>query len=313
MSARQPWRLPPGAVAAASVLLSIVIGVWLTVDDLATRTLIAVAVGMLTTVVGLQIDIGLRLAERARRQDQHGRLLELVEQQPHFLPAVTSMLASATATMQTTKVPLFRQAVDNVVESARIRLNELEQGRMHCPANDSALMVDQWAEVQRSVRATTIPRADMAWWQSAVGRSYLERNAQAVARGVQVERIFLLDDLDADTVDLLDRTSVAGVSVLVVERASLPADLRINVVLYDEQLCVDELTNADGEVVEFVYSTNSADLARICTLYGRLRSVAQPYSRVLVAAPAVDGTPTAPAVVVPPRSGDAAVVELPRG
>ena len=277
MSARRSWQMPAGAITAFSIVASIGIGVWLTVDNLAERTLIAVALGMLTTVVGLQIDISLRLSERARRQDQHGRLLELVEQQPPFLPAVTDMLASAISTINASPVPLFRKSVTDVVESARMRLSELERGRLRCPANDSDLMIEQWATTHRRVRATTIPKADMDWWLSAVGLRYLEHNASAVQRGVEVERIFLLDDRDPPTIELLNRTVAAGVNVLVVDRQTLPADLRINVVVYDDVLSVDELTNADGEVVEFIYSTNAADLSRILTAYGRLRSVAQPY------------------------------------
>jgi hypothetical protein len=277
MSTRRAWQMPSGVITAVSIVASVVIGIWLTVDDLAEKTLIAVAVGMLTTIVGLQIDTSLRLSERARRQDQHGRLLELVEQQPPFLPAVTDMLASAINTMNSSRVPLFKKSVTDIVESARMRLSELERGRLRCPANDSDLMIEQWGATHHRVRATTIPKADMDWWLSAVGLRYLEHNASAVRRGVQVERIFLLDDREPETIELLNRTVAAGVSVLIVDRRTLPADLRINVVVYDDVLSVDELTNADGEVVEFIYSTNPADLARILTSYGRLRSVAQPY------------------------------------
>ena len=58
--------------------------------------------------------------------------------------------------------------------------------------------------------------------------------------------------------------------MLVAHRAQVPPGLRINAVIYDDSLSVDEVVNADGDVLEFVYSTNRADLARLATAYSRL-------------------------------------------
>lgn len=278
-------RIGPATVGAVGVVISVGITIWLTIGDLATKTLVAVAVGMLVTVLVVLLDIVLRLHERAQRQDQHGRLLELIERQPPFLPIITEMLSSAVHAVANAEVPLFREAVERAVDDARLHLQELEQGRMHCAANDSRIMVAQWSDVSRQVRATTLATPDIPWWQSAIGASYLRLNESAIHRGVDVERVFLYDEEGPSLTALLERNHAIGVRVLVAKRADVPPDLRINVVIYDSALCVDEVVNADGDAIEFVYSTNRSDLARISTAYNRLCAYAHEWAPAVALRP----------------------------
>lgn len=258
--------------------LSVAASVFFTAVDLTVKTLVAICVGFLITLLTVQLDVVVRLNERTKRQDQHGRLLELIEQQPELLPAFTDMLSSAVSATESARVPLFEKAVRQTVEATRLSLKELEQGRMHCPANDSQVMVAQWAQTRQQVRATTLVDADLTWWRSAVGRKYLKLNEEAIQRGVGVERIFLCDSMTPDVVALLTESRRIGIEVLVVQRTDVPSDLRINVVLYDDMLCVDEVVNSDGDVMSFVYSTNQADLGRLTSSYSRLCAYAQEWT-----------------------------------
>lgn len=269
----------------------------------------ALLVGLVGAAVAFQLEILAKISEKTRRGEEYSALLRNFEEHPWMLRTVSLSVDAATRCLDETRVPQFAEQVRGEFEDLNLNMQRLAQGHLLCRSGDNTLMMDRYEKAQSRVLGLS-ESADDTWWRSATGRHYLDLNRATTARGVKVERIFILDPTLPSIDDIIEENVQAGVETFVIMKADVPAELRLNLTLFDDVLGHEDHTNADGKTVEYLYTTNPSDLARLCNVFQRLRSLAVPAPRASSGQPLPAPGPPAPTPVPPspqplPPIGDA--------
>ncbi len=132
--------------------------------------------------------------------------------------------------------PIVRSDIAAVYRHLNDDLEDILHGRVCFTAGDSRPFVVRTVHCRRRMRAVTnIAEFGPEWWESPVGGAYWEANLQALARGVEIIRVFIATDrTDPGLLTILAEQRTAGVDVLVLDRAAVPEELHVNLVVWDE-------------------------------------------------------------------------------
>lgn len=129
-----------------------------------------------------------------------------------------------------------------------------------------------------SMHATTTVTAaavrdGQSWWDSLGARAYLEENKQAIARGVAVHRVFIVDDYEA-AAPLIESHVNLGVKASWVHASSLAPSHRSNVLVWDGRIGWRALMGTLGEVSQNWLYTNEDDVRRLEKIYDACNDLA---------------------------------------
>lgn len=146
------------------------------------------------------------------------------------------------------------------------------QGRIVRDGSDLQDLISRTRACQSDIRATTTVttsalRSSRSWWDSQAAHNYLEDNRRAVARGVEIHRVFIVDKYD-DVVESFIHTQVElGVRASWVTGASLASHHVANVLVWDGVIGWRAYMTAMGEVSENWLYTSEGDVARLRSVY----------------------------------------------
>ncbi|MDR7275854.1 hypothetical protein [Catenuloplanes atrovinosus] len=215
-------------LAAVGVGCSVGLGIALNLVDWAgpgEAVLVALAGATLTFVVGA----GLRAERRAEMRG-------LVESVPALRAELERIVALSGQAAE--RYP-DRTARDELRRHCRRFAEELEglaRGQLRTAAWDADRLVELTRRCRRRMRAiTNISEIGPAWWDSPIGREYWRANEEAIGRGVEITRVFIVADrADPAVAALIERHTAARVRTLTLDRADAGRDLLVNTVIWDD-------------------------------------------------------------------------------
>lgn len=268
----QAWTLAIGTVS--SVGLGVLF--YFKTD---TTTAIASFAGLIGITITLQVDFLLRERaehEEATRQQRLVRRIESVAWMPELLDQATGALAVIEAEYEgTMAVDLARRAF----EACLAQLKDLQRGHYFCGDGDpspASPVTELNERVQRSILASNYI-GDLDWWLgTSFGRDeYWRSNQRALARGVEITRIFIYEAW-SDELDALARTQHAGgVRVLRVALELLPHKLRGSFVIWDGGCCYQDRVNGAGEWIGQDFTFAPQDVALMVDHFRNIESSAE--------------------------------------
>jgi hypothetical protein len=254
------------------------VGFFTTGEQLADlKLLIGFCMALVSITVPLQLELLFRLTERARTRERYGMLLEMVEEYPYLLPIIVRTAEAGVATLKNTRVEQFKECVPSILGETQVRMQELAQGRLRTRGGDNALLLERFAAATDLVQGTT-DEGDTGWWRQANGKHFLALNRDLIARGVTIERVWILSARPSDeTQRVLEEHHSALVKVFVVRLDALEGTLLINMTMMDEEFLHEDVTNKLGNAEEYLFSENSADLSRAKSRFSQLKAKAIEY------------------------------------
>ena len=257
------------------VLVSVCVAVVLALVT-TTTVLLGFIGALIGTAIALQYELLRRFEARNAIEDKRSVLLAAVEGHPWLLDQLRDIAVHAGGVLRRRdSAPLFVELLRNEIARTRNMVYDLDRGRLRVPSGNVTPMSEQIDLVRRTVHATTIPEADADWWLSASGADYLKRNKAAIQdRGVAIERIVLWERVDEKLAELVQNQLDAKVSLYFVERATVAADLRISIAIYDRSVVHDVIFNHDGLDIFYDYSLDEATCEEACDKFERLKVVA---------------------------------------
>lgn len=241
--------------------------------------LITACIGLLGLAISLQLETLFRVAERAQTRERYGRMLELIEDYPDLLPLTRSALEASVRTLRQSRLEEFKEEVFNVLAHADAGLQELAQGRLRTVDGDNTLVLERFGLTREVLRGTT-DDGDTDWWERDSGAQFFELNKGLIAKGIRVERVWILAKKPSTKLQALIKSHyAAGVHVYLLraDRKNLDRRLLVNLTMMDESFMQEDLPNKMGQAVEYLYSENSADLERARSRFAQLKSVALEY------------------------------------
>jgi hypothetical protein len=259
-------------LVAGGVLVSVVVAV-LSTFLAALDAAVALAGGLIGVVVALQLDLVLRLMQRANTDATQLRLMGQILGSGVLAPPLASLARGLADLTATASSPLLVLA-GTELEDARRYLQRLHDGQTVLSDGDLSLMLDQIRNVVKTIHATTFSEVDYDWWTCPGGQTYLDVNGEAIARGALVERILVYETWDERVVHLAHDQIARGVNLFRVCIRDLPPELLRNFVVYDRQFLVEDEMNLDGSITGCLHAVNEV------TVRGALEA----FQRVLVKA-----------------------------
>jgi hypothetical protein len=259
---------------AVSVIAGSIVGIWSS-----TEVGLGLAVGLLGTIVSLQLDTELRLEKRARRDDESGRLLAALDATDEFLTLfrqAAEACASAATLASGNRLQLSRRAREELISVVRA-VTELGRGRVHADPGRSEMLVEQVRQTRTSLRAASLNVVgDATWWNSTAGAQYWEANQDVMTEhGVVTERIFICDAYNDDLKTVVERQARGGVRVYVAFREHVPSDLQTRFAIFDDSIVHEVVYGSTGQAIEYTYSADAADVIQAVDRFERLRTHAR--------------------------------------
>jgi hypothetical protein len=226
---------------------------------------------LLAGLAGTTLSLVLDASARAERRFELRGLLR----GPDWLAGAVTGVAGAAQ-------DVLRRYPDGDVEAEvqrRLRqlsedLDELRRGRVERPGGDAEHLFTGTRSCRHRMEAVTNVIGSPGWWDGDVGRRYWQENLDALARGVTVSRVFLCDEPTPELLALVDRQRSAGVAVSVLRRRTIPANLHLNVAVWDGCRGWEARMSAAGQIVGNILVVNQHDVDRLAAVVRDCRQAA---------------------------------------
>jgi hypothetical protein len=147
---------------------------------------------------------------------------------------------------------LVRDFVQLEVDRVSELLRGLNVNEVTYDGEDQDWLLNLTRCVQDSIDAVSIPEVDAAgntyygFWQSHLGRRYLDMQRQATGRGVRIRRVFVTehDDMDNDPIlyEICQCQADSGIEVRLLSPSAVPLELRDQItdyIVFDDKLCYE--------------------------------------------------------------------------
>jgi len=259
------------AGTAISIITSVIL--YLSGSD----TAISVLIGLVGSVVTLQIDILARV-ERLRDEESEAKILyNRVRNAQSFTQSIFTLIDRVEDISQSKPNTLLidhtRQQLDEVNENLRM----VSAGRIKLDFWHSDLLIKAVEQAQNKIMAVSPVDIDDEWWKSSIGKKYLEAHRKAKKRGVSLTRIFLLKDLTQDIREIMAEQVKIGINICYAYQNDLPSELQEAFVLFDDDYLHRTISEKQGDQ-QNIFSVNPADISKYQRNFSRLLSLTIPYS-----------------------------------
>jgi hypothetical protein len=255
-------RLIAPALTVGLSLVFCVVG-WL----LAEPPLLGLTVGLIGVLIGLQVEILLRLIERADAHDVGSKILAELDTVPALRTDFHQMACAVASDVRTTHSRIFAAVAQDItaekVREARRSLQRLSEGSFE-QRPDSRLLVRFVKESRRSIQATSLWSTEADFWDSEEGRNYWDANIHVHDKyHVEITRVFIHDGpIDAQLLRNLTLQEAGEVRLWTVDRSQLAdVDDGLLVLVFDDEL-TQEITLQSGRAASYRFSSDRADVDR---------------------------------------------------
>ncbi len=238
---------------------------------------LGVVVGLSVQAVTLLVQIILRIEANVARIGRSGTLLATIESVP-WLPDRVDNFCTDIATIEE-KYPntLVPGALQRVLDSLEVRLNELERGHLYVDSYDPGLKVELLKQSPSILRTTSLQPQDLEWYLSDVGRRDWTMQLDASARGWEIHRIFIYDTWTQELEQLAAEHKSAGVRVKRVIKGQLPAGLVADVTTWGNTHAYEQRVRVEGTTMFDRFSVNEVDIRRCGELVRRIDDLAEAF------------------------------------
>ena len=179
---------------------------------------------------------------------ENGFQLNEILSKERELFSVVHQIAKSYMTVQGTEMELFRQKAKDTLEECRDILGGLERGYMLAePGGKYAYGTKGVLLAKHNVKAIAYEEIEV--WRTPHLKSTLQANAQAVKRGVQIQRIFIVSNESlAKAGDVLQEHQSAGIQVYVAFPENLPSEqLLESYLIIDDKVLVTFYLTREGK------------------------------------------------------------------
>lgn len=229
------------------------------------------------TIISLQINSIIKLEnmiDRRREYEGYWLALEKNELLKNNLLKITQVYEK----IKTNKLPdFFIETFESEIEKTTNQLVKLGYGKIESGNfNDIIPTLKACETTQKEILATSIANIDdYNWWNSPIGKKYLKSNIDAITKGVSIERIFISDNFDDEAQQVMTEHKNKGVKVYKLEKSKIPADYRIDMIVFDRKFSYEAKISADGLPISNIFSVEPTDIASKIKTFEIIKSLSE--------------------------------------
>ncbi|HET8658760.1 MAG TPA: hypothetical protein VFM55_07150 [Micromonosporaceae bacterium] len=239
------WALDP--VLLIGVAASVAVSVLLYQQSNDAKFGFLVGLGM--TVVTIEIQIALGEKDRLNCEMLYGKITAAIERGSWLSSDVRDLLGYMEGAEGRFRNSPVAVTCKTVISRLVADMAQLSEGRIRLVYLDKEFAVNVTGEVRHSIRAMTVETAAPGFWLTPIGRQYLRLQAEAVRRGVVIERIFVYQEWSPELDTIAREQAEAGIRVYKADGRRLRPDLRTNLAVWDDVCGFETEVNASGDVI----------------------------------------------------------------
>jgi hypothetical protein len=264
-------------------LLSVLLGtITLALSQLGVLPSSAIGATTLAIVILLAtsqlVDTSRKLESIQKSIDDGFKLGELLEKDKELHSSIQEIAKSYLA-LKDNEFELFSQRSRDVLAECKVVLNGLERGYMLVePGGKYAYGTKGVTSAKKTVKA--VAYEDIDYWRTVHLQSTVQVNSQAIKRGVEIQRVFIVsNDKLEQAKDVLDKHVAAGVKVFVVspDELSSPQLLESYLIIDDKILVVFYYTREGRLMKEERISIESVEVNSALSRFSLVIRRARPY------------------------------------
>lgn len=257
-------------VALIGIALSVFLSVTLDLTNAATGV-----ESLLAGLMGITISL---VVDSLARAERRFHLRTLLDGPPWLVRATPQLVGAVREAAEQHAGTRVAAEARRRYEEFRLEMEQLAAGRIIRRGDDDEDLVGATRDCTRQLIGLTnvMPRVsgELSWWRGDVGRRYWEANLAALARGVQITRIFLYATLTDELSELVERQRRAGVRVGLLPLGMVSPHLHVNLAVWDGSSCWEARMTAHGEISENQFSVNRSDVERLTRIFQLCADVA---------------------------------------
>jgi hypothetical protein len=212
---------------------------------------------MLGAIVTLQVEAYLRDRRRAERETR-------IERYPWLAEAIDEITASTSQIEEKYAGTIAEKECLRIFDDAKLRLKRLESGHFEGRWDDHSPATELIESAKSSIWATSVARADLAWWLSAKSRPYWAAQLHALERGVEIRRVFIYDEWSTELEQLARSHHDAGVAVRVINEQDLDNEQLKNIIgVWDGSCALRVSYSLNNEPWAFDFIVEEAELREV--------------------------------------------------
>jgi hypothetical protein len=236
-------------------------------------------IGLLGTIITLQIDVIGRTESAVEKTIQYNTSWRTLEQIPWFKENIEQIIQACYLVDHDSHNDIFVENAKAEIERCRDNLLELSRGQLRTIFQDSQLMLRATERTRQSLKAVSVsnPQTGFAWWNGPVGKRYWNSNKDALRRGIVTERIFAYSTWTEELARIVAEHSKEGVKVYTVKLEDLSPNLRVGSIIFDQDFAYELRLSSDGQPVEHLWSIHTSDISRKTKNFHTVKSLATEY------------------------------------
>lgn len=241
-------------------------------------TVSSIIIGLLCTILTLLIDMIARIEKTIERYNVDIDIAQKIEKS-NFRDMLNEIV-EYTYVVETSKVnKAFLKSLILQMEQFKDFMSELSKGRLHTTPNENDLILQLISEAKSYIRVTSLPSVSAQdWWKTTIGKKFLDANGEAIKRDVKIERIFIVDEYNAEWSRLMRSHFERGVSVFWVRLTDLPSEMRISLAVFDNKVAYQIIQSSDGKISGYLFTVEISEVRKMERIAERIMFMSNKYS-----------------------------------
>ncbi|MEW5985668.1 MAG: hypothetical protein AB1791_03445 [Chloroflexota bacterium] len=261
-------------ILAIGVVLSVAVAIILvlTGQDQATSLLIGLAV----TAITLLIDVLARLKNSEQRIVEAIELGEALSSDPRLFGVIRQIAQDYRAVKQLAFDHFSLRADDALLECREV-IHHLVEGRM--TVSTQSKYTYGFTGINTATHGIkAVAYADIAWWRSNPGETYMLLNIEAAKRGVDIIRVWIFNkDALAGYKDVIERQKQADIQTYVATPDQIPSDFLEDYMVVDERVLVKLELTLHGQSKAELISINPIEVDKALSNFDGILRYATPF------------------------------------
>jgi hypothetical protein len=269
-------RSPEWLPLVAGTILSVVLGaLFYFRTDL--KTAVAAFAGLLGVAIALQLELLLqsrRLAVVQRSRELRAVRIEEVDWLPQVVDGTLTALQAIHGGQRVSVVSdLARMELESCVE----RLRDLQRGHLTDQRPQDGEIIDiLTARTKHHLHATT-GESELKWWLRPEASYYLQRQADAVRRGVAIERIFIYEAWTELHDEICRRQLGLGFKIYRVEARRIASLSYSDLIIWDDMCALSFDYNSAGNNTTTRFTFIPSEIRRLENTFEIAKSAAEEF------------------------------------
>ena len=229
----RPSSLSSYYFTITGLIVSIVIGIILWV--IGQSNIAAITLSIIVSILGVTLDILGRLNEQEEKIAKMFNINKLLQSDPWLFTVINEISSDYSKSLNWNS-ELLNTRSKSILKKCADEVHQIAEGKFHASVEEEVrLNQDMLISAKKTFKATSFVSASI-WWETESTRKYLESHREIIKRGVRVDRIYIVSDMNElhECKDLIQYQLDMGINCYFVIKEGLSSGFLEDFIITDD-------------------------------------------------------------------------------